>query len=203
VPIDPTQAAAPAPPPSQPATNAAPPSVPVAAPAPVAAAVVVPVAPPAHHAVVSHPHVAAAHHAAAALKLTTAPLKPILTRLKIASVLQIASVLPRASSAFVPPAGVTPVPPSEVQVAGATMAPPRTATPPKTPSLPPTPNGPTNDSPISFGGALSGPVGGAVLLFAALAAAFAIIMPWLTSRVAMAVAPPVEWRRRLSLERPG
>ena len=30
-----------------------------------------------------------------------------------------------------------------------------------------------------------------------------IIPPWLTSRVAMSVAAPVEWRRRLSLERPG
>jgi hypothetical protein len=60
-----------------------------------------------------------------------------------------------------------------------------------------------NDSPISFGGALSGPAGGAVLLFAALAAILLITPPWLTSRVAMAMAAPVEYRRRLSLERPG
>jgi hypothetical protein len=149
---------------------------------------------------VRHPHVAAAHRAAAALKLLTASaLKPLFTHPQAAP-----SVLPQVPSAFVPAAGVTLVPPTEVPVvSGANMAPPRTVTPPKTPSLPPTPNGPGNDSPISFGGAFSGPAGGAVLLFAALAAVLAITMPWLTSRLAMAVAPPVEWRRRLSLERPG
>ena len=96
------------------------------------------------------------------------------------------------------------VPPSEVPVApGGNVSPPRSTAPPKAPTLPSTPNAPVNDSPISFGGALSGPAGGAVLLFAALAAVLSIIPPWLTSRVALAVAVPVEWHRRLSLERPG
>ena len=105
---------------------------------------------------------------------------------------------------FVPAQGVTLVPPSEVPVApGGNVSPPRSTAPPKAPTLPSTPNAPVNDSPISFGGALSGPAGGAVLLFAALAAVLSIIPPWLTSRVALAVAVPVEWHRRLSLERPG
>jgi hypothetical protein len=107
-------------------------------------------------------------------------------------------------TAFVPPDGVTLVPPSEVPVAaGANVAPAKSVALPKAPTLPSAPNAPGNDSPISFGGALSGPGGGVVLLFAALAAVLMIIPPWLTSRVAMSVVAPVEWRRRLSLERPG
>jgi hypothetical protein len=112
--------------------------------------------------------------------------------------------LPLTARGFVPPQGVMLVPPSEVPVApGGNVSPPRSTAPPKAPTLPSTPNAPVNDSPISFGGALSGPAGGAVLLFAALAAVLSIIPPWLTSRVALAVAVPVEWHRRLSLERPG
>jgi hypothetical protein len=41
------------------------------------------------------------------------------------------------------------------------------------------------------------------MLFAALASVLTIIVPWLTSRVAMSAEAPIEWRRRLSLERPG
>ena len=103
-----------------------------------------------------------------------------------------------------PAQGVTLVPPGEVPVTpGGNVAPARSSAPPKAPTLPSAPNTPANDSPISFGGALSGPAGGVVLLFAALAAVLSIIPPWLTSRVALAVAVPIEWHRRLSLERPG
>ncbi|HEX6762042.1 MAG TPA: hypothetical protein VF094_04505 [Gaiellaceae bacterium] len=109
----------------------------------------------------------------------------------------------RPADDFVPASGVQLVPPSEVPVSGANVAPAKSVAPPKAPTLPSAPSAPGNDSPTSFGGALSGPAGGVVLLFAALAAVLMIIPPWLTSRVAMSVAAPVEWRRRLSLERPG
>ena len=83
------------------------------------------------------------------------------------------------------------------------MSKPKMFVPSKAPTWPPAPNTPSNDTPGSLGGALNGTVGGALLLFAALAALLSIIPPWFTSRVTMAVAAPVEWRRRLSLERPG
>src|SRR5262249_14081804 len=104
---------------------------------------------------------------------------------------------------FVPQQGVTLVAPTAVPVTPGGAVPTRTLAPPKGPVWPPAPNTPANDTPGSLGGALSGPVGGALLLVAALAAVLSIIPPWLTSRAAMAVAAPVEWRRRLSLERPG
>src|SRR5262249_23235824 len=104
---------------------------------------------------------------------------------------------------FVPQQGVTLVSPTAVPVAPGDVLPTRTLAPPKGPVWPPAPNTPANDTPGSLGGALSGPVGGALLLVAAPAAVLPIIPPWLPSRVTMAFAAPVEWRRRLSLERPG
>jgi hypothetical protein len=114
-----------------------------------------------------------------------------------------AAPLKPSNADFVPQQGVTLVAPTAVPVAPSGALPTRTLAPPKGPVWPPAPNTPANDTPGSLGGALSGPVGGALLLVAALAAVLSIIPPWLTSRVTMAVAAPVEWRRRLSLERPG
>jgi hypothetical protein len=108
-----------------------------------------------------------------------------------------------AAADFVPQQGVTLVPNSEVPVVPGDAAAPKTLAPPHTPTWPPAPSTPSNDTPGSLGGALNGPVGGALLLFAAIAAVLSIIPPWFTSRVTMAVAAPLEWRRRLSLERPG
>jgi hypothetical protein len=104
---------------------------------------------------------------------------------------------------FVPQQGVTLVPNSEVPVASSGADSLKMLAPPRAPTWPPAPSTPSNDTPGSLGGALNGPVGGALLLFAAIAAVLSIIPPWFTSRVTMAVAAPVEWRRRLSLERPG
>ena len=132
----------------------------------------------------------AAHPSILKPQLSPAPIRP--------------QALLAGSSAFVPQQGVTLVPPTAVPVsstAGTQTTP--TSAPPKAPALPSAPNAPTNDSPISFGGALSGPTGLAIFFFAALAAILSIIPPWLTSRVATAVTVPVEYRRRLSLERPG
>src|SRR5262249_48598456 len=113
----------------------------------------------------------------------------------------LASTAPLAASAadFVPQQGVTLVPNSEVPgpPSGADRL--KMLAPPRAPTWPPAPRPPSNDTPGSLGGALNGPVGGALLLFAAIAAVLSIIPPWFTSRVTMAVAAPVEWRRRLSL----
>ena len=194
---DPQPAPAPALPSAPaPTTPAATPTAYVPAPAP---APTTPAAQPRpkQHPVVKHHRVVPAHRAAVAF--ATPILKPFFT-----------STAPQplspavAAPTFVPAQGVRLVPPTDVPVSSAmSTRPAETTSPPKAPTLPSAPNAPVNDSPISFGGALSGPAGGAILLFAALAATLLIIPPWLTSRVAMAVAVPVEYRRRLSLERPG
>jgi hypothetical protein len=179
-----------------------PPPAPVATSAPVEAPAPPVVHPAARHIVVKRPHAAPAHRRVGGLKTDRRVFKPLF------AVQAHAASEPSAPTAipWQPPAGVTLVPPSEVSVAsvGGNSTPmvPSSA-PPKAPTLPPAPSSPTNDSPISFGGAFSGPAGAAILLFAALAAILSILPPWLTSRVAMAVAAPVEYRRRLSLERPG
>jgi len=108
-----------------------------------------------------------------------------------------------AAADFVPQQGVRLVSPSAVAVGRSDTGKPKTLAPPRAPSWPPAPSTPSNDTPGSLGGALNGPVGGALLLFAAIAAVLSIMPPWFTSRVTMAVVAPVEWRRRLSLERPG
>jgi len=128
-----------------------------------------------------------------------------LTKLLLQPTLASKPAAPFAPSAddFVPQQGVTLVPNSEVPVPASTVGRVKMLAPPHTPTWPPAPRTPSNDTPGSLGGAFSGPVGGALLLFAAIAAVLSIIPPWFTSRVTMAVAAPVEWRRRLSLERPG
>ena len=108
----------------------------------------------------------------------------------------------QSAADFVPQQGVTLVPPTAVPVAPADAL-PRTVAPPRAPVWPPTPNAPANNTPGSPGGAGNGAGGGALLLVAALAAVLSIFPPRLTSRVTMAVAVPVEWRRRPALERPG
>jgi hypothetical protein len=154
----------------------------------------------AHHTVkLAKPAHAVRHHRTTPLLLTAAQVKQLFKRPWPQR------VSPTRAIPFVPAQGVTLVPPTAVPVAGGVdWAPSRSSTPPKAPpKWPSTPNAPANDSPISFGGALSGPAGGAIMLFAALASVLMIIVPWLTSRVAMSVDAPIEWRRRLSLERPG
>jgi hypothetical protein len=149
------------------------------------------------HAVKPRPAHAVRRHRTTPLLLTPAQVKHLFARTQ--------RVSSTRAIPFVPAQGVTLVPPTAVPVApGVASTPSRSSTPPKSPpKWPSTPNAPANDSPISFGGALSGPAGGAVMLFAALASVLMIIVPWLTSRVAMSVEAPIEWRRRLSLERPG
>jgi hypothetical protein len=145
-------------------------------------------------------HVAAAvHHARPVVTLTSA-LHKLLSR----PTLPVSAPLSTHPIAFVPAQGVTLVPPTEVPGPSTVdLKPSRSAGLPKSPTLPPAPSSPANDAPASFAGGLNGPAGGALLLVAALAAVLLITPPWLTSRVALAAAAPVEWRRRLSLERPG
>jgi hypothetical protein len=150
--------------------------------------------------VVKQHQVVLAHRGAIAFATHPSILKPLFRTAALAAQ---QPFIPAAARTFVPAEGVRLVPPTEVPVSSAVSPPAETTSPPKAPTLPSAPNAPVNDSPISFGGALSGPAGGAVMLFAALAAILLITPPWLTSRVAMAVAAPVEYRRRLSLERPG
>jgi hypothetical protein len=152
-----------------------------------------------HHTVKLTKPVHPARHHRTTLLLTAAQVKQLF------HVQRPQRVSPTRAIPFVPAQGVTLVPPTAVPVApGVASTPSHSSTPPKAPpKWPSTPNAPANDSPISFGGALSGPGGGAIMLFAALASVLMIIVPWLTSRVAMSVEAPIEWRRRLSLERPG
>jgi len=163
-----------------------------------------------HHAPIVHAAkraTAKPHRRAAPAHHTTEPTltNRALTRLLSHTVLSARVPLTPHQIAFVPAQGVTLVPPTEVPVAASTgLKTSRSATTlPKAPTLPPVPSSPANDAPASFVGGLSGAAGGALLLVAALAAVLLIIPQWVTSRVALATAVPIEWHRRLSLERPG
>jgi hypothetical protein len=194
----------------QPRTTTAPAPIADATPAAPAATVAAPVQ-HRHHVVVvpieklapsaKHHHVAApVHHARRVVLTLTSALHKLLSRPTLPG----SAPLPTRPIAFVPAQGVTLVPPTEVPgPASVEIKPTRSAGLPKSPTLPPAPSSPANDAPASFAAGLSGPAGGALLLVAALAAVLLITPPWLTSRVALAAAAPVEWRRRLSLERPG
>jgi hypothetical protein len=157
-----------------------------------------------HHA--APPLRAKPHHRAAAVAHKKQPtLTTALDKLLSRPTLPVTAPFRRHTiAAFVPAQGVTLVPPTEVPgPPSVSLKPTRSANVPKAPTLPSAPNSPANDAPASFTGGLSGAAGGALLLVAALAAVLLIIPPWLTSRVAMAGAMPIEWHRRLSLERPG
>lgn len=140
------------------------------------------------------------HHAGKAVRAAWVPLSQNAI-IKLLEQRARAATMPapykQSAADFVPQQGVTLVPPTAVPVA------PRTVAPPRAPVWPPPPNAPANNTPGTPGGAANGPGGGALLLVAALAAVLSIFPPRLTSRVTMAVAAPVEWRRRSALERPG